>query len=247
MTLHRRSALTLLLAPAILPLLRAEALAQTDVLGGAGKLLQGFGLGQRGLSVAEVAAGLKEALSVGSGRVVSQLGKVGGFMKDPAIKIPLPGALQSVQKALSAVGAGGLANDLQARLNRAAEVASGKAKPLFLDAVQKMTFDDAVQIWKGPQDAATQYFKRQMTPGLTDTFRPEVQDGLAKAGAVKAYDKMMGRYEKLPFVPDAKADLTDYTVEKGLAGLFHYLGKEEASIRQNPGARSTELLRKVFG
>ena len=251
--MNRRRLLTFaLLAPGAL--LAGRAAAQGSLLdqargalGGLPKLPSTDGGGAGGLPVGEVAAGLKEALRVGSGRVVDRVGAKDGFNLDPAIRIPLPGPLETVRKALGRLGMGGLADDLATRMNHAAETASTKARPLFWDAIERMTLDDAMGVYNGPQDAATRYFERQMTPGLTREMTPVVDGSLKDAGAVRAYDDMMGQYRNIPLVPDAKANLVEHTVQGGLKGVFHYLGKEEAAIRQNPAARTTDLLKKVFG
>lgn len=199
------------------------------------------------LSVGEIASGLKEALQVGTGRTVSTVGVLDGFNANPEIHIPLPGTLRKVQSALEPLGMSDLADDLELKLNRAAEAAAPEARALFVDAISAMTLDDVMGIYEGPQDAATRYFQDKMTPDLTEKMRPIVMDTMAEAGAVKAYDDMMAPYQALPLMPDVKADVTDYTVGKALEGLFHILAKEEAAIRQNPTARTTALLQKVFG
>ena len=198
------------------------------------------------LTQGEMGDGLKEALRVGTETVVAQLGKTDGFNADKAIHIPLPGQLATVQKALKAAGYSSLVDDLELKLNRAAEQATPKAKALFVDAIAAMTIQDAQKILSGPDDAATQYFRKSMGPGLATEMKPIVDSTLAEAGAVQAYDAMMGQYKALPFMPDAKANLTDYVVEKGMDGIFHYVAKEEAAIRTNPAARTTDLLKKVF-
>jgi hypothetical protein len=199
------------------------------------------------LSNTEIGAGLKEALTVGSERVVDQLGRPDGFNADSNIHIPLPASLDKVQSALRAAGLSSTLDDLELRLNRAAEAATPKAKKLFVQAIQEMTLDDVQGIYNGPQDAATRYFQKKMSAPLTKEMQPVVQESLSQVGAVQSYDTVMGKYKALPFVPDAKADLTGYVVDKGLAGIFHYIAVEEASIRQNPAKRSTELLQRVFG
>ncbi len=229
-------------------LLLAVAGVQADWFSTGKDLLESFGSSDAGssLSEGEIGSGLKEALTVSTVAVVSRLGTVGGFNDDPAIHIPLPGSLKNVQKTLNSLGMGGMLDDLELRLNRAAELATPKAKKLFLDAITDMTLEDVRGILNGPDDAATRYFQRKMTPGLIKEMRPIVDDSLAEAGAVKAYDKTMGQYNNLPFVPDAKANLTDYVLEKGTDGIFHYIAEEEAAIRNNPAKRTTELLQKVF-
>lgn len=215
-------------------------------------LLKGLGSGDAGgagasLGRDEIAAGLKEALKVGSDTVVSQLGTRDGFNGDPAVRIPLPQTLVVVRQALEPFGMGDLLVDLETRLNRAAEAATPKAKALFVDAISDMTLADARKIYDGPDDAATRYFQSKMSSPLAREWQPVVQDSLADVGALKVYEQAIGEYAKVPFVPDARANLTEHVIEKGLAGLFHYLAKEEAAIRNNPVKRSTELLQKVFG
>ncbi len=198
------------------------------------------------LSVGEIEAGLREALKVGTRNVVKRVGAVDGFNMDPTIHIPLPESLQSMQSALGTIGLGNMLDDVELRLNRAAEVAAPRARKLFVDAIAQMTVEDAKRIYDGPDDAATQYFKGKMSPQLAQAMRPVVDNSLAKVGAIQSYDAAMGKYRGLPFVPDVKADLTDYVVGKGMDGIFHYLALEEAQIRKDPARRTTELLQRVF-
>jgi len=203
------------------------------------------------LSNTDIIRGLKEALNIGSTNVVSQLGVVNGFNADPNIKIPLPDTLQKVDNALSAIGMNSLTNDLETRLNRAAEAATPKAKALFLSAIQNMTINDAKGILNGPQDAATQYLRRAMGPQLSQEMQPIIQNTLAQAGAIQAYDQVVGRYEQIPFVSNlagnSKTQLNDYVTDKALDGIFFYVAREEAAIRANPAKRTSEILQKVFG
>jgi len=199
------------------------------------------------LSTSEVGSGLKEALAVGAGNVVGRLGRTDGFNADPRAHIPLPDAMRRAQSAMRAVGMSGMADDLELRLNRAAEAATPKAKALLLDAISTMTLDDAMRIYNGPQDSATRYFEGRTRKPLAGEFRPVVDDALADAGAVQLYDQVTGRMQGVPMVPDLKTDLTGYVVDKALDAVFHYLGQEEASIRANPAARTTDLLKRVFG
>lgn len=203
--------------------------------------------GQSALSVDNIAAGLKDALRVGSETVVTQLGKPDGFNADPAIHIPLPENFKTVRDTLNKIGMSSMLDDLELRLNRAAEVATPKAKALFLQSIKEMTLDDAMGIYKGPDDAATKYFQSKMSQPLTETMHPIVETSLSQVGAVQSYDNVIGKYRSLPFVPDVKADLTNYVTEKGMDGIFHYLAREEAAIRQNPAKRTTDLLKSVFG
>lgn len=224
--------------------------AQSGWLDKAGKLYEELG-GNEGASAAisneEIAAGLKEALHVGTDHVVGRLGAVDGFNTDPLVHIPLPDSLKKVQSTLSAVGMSAMMDDLELRLNRAAEVATPEAKRLFLESIQDMTLEDVRRIYEGPSDAATRYFQAKMSAPLADKMIPIVNNSLSQVGAIRVYDDAIDRYQAIPFVPDVKADLTGYVVDKGMDGIFFYLAREEASIRQDPASRTTDLLRKVFG
>lgn len=199
------------------------------------------------LSVAQITAGLKEALNIGSNNVVSQLSKKGGFNLDPKIRIPLPETLQKVDSALKPIGMSYLTEDLQNRMNGAAEAATAEALPLFVSAIQKMTIDDARSILSGRQDAATEYLRKTMGAELSQKIQPIVASALTQAGAVKAYDNVVGQYEKMPFMPDVKANMNDFVTQKAMDGIFYYVAREEAAIRENPARRTTDLLRTVFG
>ena len=199
------------------------------------------------LSDSDIAGALKDALTVGSENVVSQLSAPGGFNADPKIHIPLPDSLQTVQETMNKFGMGSALNNLELKLNEAAEAATEKAKPLFIDAIKQLTWDDVKNILNGPDDAATQYFKGKMSAPLSDEMRPVVESSLNQVGAIKSYDNVMGKYKKLPLVPDVQADLTQHVLNKGIDGIFYYLALEEGKIRNDPAKRTTELLRKVFG
>lgn len=228
----------------------STSFAQTNWLQQGKDLLGGFGKSspaETQLTTGEIGAGLKDALRVGTETVVKQLGKSDGFNSDPTIHIPLPESLVTVQSTLQKFGMSSLLDDLELRLNRAAEVATPKAKALFWQAISEMTLEDVRAVYDGPDDSATKYFQGKMSHPLAAEMRPIVDDSLAEVGAIQSYDNMMGQYRSLPFVPDVKADLTAYVIEKGMDGLFFYIAKEEAAIRQNPVKRTTALLQKVFG
>lgn len=214
-----------------------------DWLGGVGKQVADG----NALTTDELTAGLKDALRVGTENVVERLGRIDGFNADPRIHIPLPQSLVTVQSTLSSLGMAQMLDELELRLNRAAEAATPEAKRLFWKGVEEMTLEDVKGIYSGPDDAATQYFRRKMSSQLAREMRPIVDQTLAEVGAVATYDQIMGRYRTLPFVPDVRADLTDYVVERGMDGIFYYLGREEAAIRTDPAKRTTELLQRVFG
>ena len=237
----------------------AMALALTGCVpqatGGGDLLQQALGVGwppttataARPMTTADIAGGLKEALRVGTERVVLQVGRTDGYNADPAIHIPLPDDLRQVHDVLSRIGLGQMTADLELRLNRAAERAAPEARDVFWQAIAEMTLDDVHGIWRGPDDAATQYFRGKMTGPLTRRMTPIVLDAMSDVGVVRAFDRMMDGYRDVPFVPDVKADLTAYAVERALDGMFHYIAQEEAAIRRNPAERTTELLQRVFG
>ncbi|MEL7029794.1 MAG: DUF4197 domain-containing protein [Pseudomonadota bacterium] len=203
------------------------------------------------LTETEAVDGLKEALSVGSVRVIDQVGVAGGYLDDPNIRVPLPGFLGNAQGALSRIGMSGLLDDLEVRLNRAAEAAAPQAKNLFSNAISEMSVDDALGIVRGPDDSATRYFQEKMTPGLKGAFRPIVETQLEGAGAIEAFDNVVDRYDRIPLAPSlgdsAKSDLVDHGVDAGLDGIFFYLAQEEAAIRNEPVKRTTDILKRVFG
>ncbi len=199
-----------------------------------------------GLSSSEISTGLRDALRIGTQQVVAQLGVRDGFNLDPKAHISLPGALGRVDRALSSIGMGGLTEDLELRLNRAAEVATPKAKALFLKAIQEMTITDAKNILTGPDDAATSYLRKTMGGDLEKEMQPIIKNALASAGAVQAYDSVMGQYAQIPFMPDVKANLNGYVTDKAMDGIFYYVAQEEAAIRKDPVKRTTDILKKVF-
>ena len=195
----------------------------------------------------EIAEGLREALGVGAGRVVDTLGVEDGFNASTDVHIPLPRKLRKVQEMLEPLGLGRHGEKLELRLNRAAEAAMPRARALFWSAIEEMTLDDVRAIYDGPDDAATQYFRTKMSEPLAGEMKPIVDEELANVGAIRSYDRMMGEYDDIPFVPDVKSDLTNHVLKRAIDGVFLYLGREEAAIRQDPAKRTTEILQRVFG
>lgn len=252
-TRTRRKALMVSMAAVTLVATSHTALAQSDFFKRGGELLRqipGAGSSQsspaRGLSDADIGAGLREALKVGAQRVVGQVGTVDGYNGDPRIHLPLPKSLATVQSTLSRVGLSGMMGDLELKLNRAAEAAAPEARAVFWNAVDQMTLNDVREIHNGPDDAATRFFERTMTPDLKTRMRPIVDQSLAEVGAVRSYGAAISRYKNIPFVPDVKADLSNHVLELGLQGIFLYLAEEEKAIRENPAKRTTDLLQRVF-
>jgi hypothetical protein len=199
------------------------------------------------LSLGEIAAGLREALRVGSSRVVAQIGRPDGFYGDANIRIPLPADLQKARELSAKLGLDRSFVELEELLNRAAEKAAPLARELFWQAIAEMSLDDVQQIFRGPDDAATRYFERKMTPQLARALRPVVEATLDQVGVVRQFKQVLREYRKIPFAPRLEADLTGYVLEKEMAGIFYYLAREEAAIRRDPLKRSTEILRRVFG
>lgn len=204
------------------------------------------GINKKSLTEQDIAAGLKEALSVGAQRVVSQVGSKNGYLKDELIHIALPKDLQKVHNTLNKIGLGRYTTELEVKMNRAAEIAAPKAKKLFISAIKDMRWQDVKAIYDGKNDAATQYFKKKMTPTLKRMMKPVIDQTLAEVGLVKSYKHAMKQYHSIPFVPRVNSDLTGYVMDKGVNGIFYYLAKEESAIRKDPAKRTTELLRRVF-
>lgn len=199
------------------------------------------------LTIADISAGLKQALTVGSGHVVNQLGQENGYNGDPLIRIPLPTTLVRARDVAAKVGLQGSFDSLENRLNEAAEQAVPKARSLFVNSIRQMTLDDARGILQGPDDAATQFFARTMGGALSDAMRPIIDNSLSQVGAVSGFRQLLASYRQIPFAPPVEADLTSHVLEKGLDGIWHYMAKEEKEIRNNPVKRTTELLQRVFG
>ncbi|GAB4181603.1 MAG: DUF4197 domain-containing protein [Thalassobaculales bacterium] len=222
---------------------------------GQGRTVPGQAAPAGGYTDAQADGALREALKLGAQRTVGRVGRSDGYLKDPAIKVPLPGFLATARSGLAMAGASGLLDDLETRMNRAAEQAAPKALDIVTDAITRMTVSDARGIITGPKDAATQYLKRTTGQPLASAFRPVVDRTLSDAGAVQAYAAAtrsigggaLGALGGAAGGGSAGFDLTGFVVEKALDGLFHYIAAEEAAIRSNPAARSTELLKSVFG
>lgn len=199
------------------------------------------------LDEATVAAGLRQALEVGSRRASQTLSREGGFSQSPALHIPLPGALDDLASTLRSLGFGSQVDRLELQMNRAAEAAVAEAAPVFASAARSMTLSDAFAILQGPPDAATRYFQQQTSGALRSRFAPIVRDGMEEVGLYRAYRDLAAQYDRIPFKTTPAPDLEAYITDAALDGLWLELAKEEARIRADPAARSTELLRRVFG
>ncbi|HAN39503.1 MAG TPA: DUF4197 domain-containing protein [Chitinophagaceae bacterium] len=199
-----------------------------------------------GLTQEDVAEGLKQALSQGVNRGTSQLASVDGFLKNAAVKVLLPPELQQVEQSLRKLGMGNLVDDAITSMNRAAEDAAGQAAPIFINAIKQMTIQDGFAILKGSDTSATSYLRNKTTAPLTDAFRPVIQGSLEKVGATKYWTTMINAYNKVSF-KKVNPDLAGYVTDKALYGVFYQVAQEEVNIRKNPVARTTDLLKKVFG
>ena len=217
-----------------------------DIWKKANQKAQSANLSGAGLSTDKITAGLKEALAVSTGKAVATTGKPDGFLKNEAIKILLPDKLRSVGKGMRLLGMGSQVDELEVGMNRAAEQAAPQAKQIFLSAVTKMTFDDARKILSGGDTAATEYFKGQTSAQLTTAFKPIVHKAMVNVGVIKQYNAMMQNSVAGPLGAQ-NFNLDDYVVGKTLDGLFYMLGQEEKKIRKDPVARTTSLLKEVFG
>jgi len=196
----------------------------------------------------EVVEGLRQALSVGVQRAIDHLGRDGGFLDAAEVKIPLPDGLGKVEKTLRAIGQDGLADEFVVTMNRAAESAVPETAGIFVDAIKSLSLEDAKGILQDPDDAATRYFREQSEASLTRAILPIVEDATAKTGVTAAYKKLTGGVALLGQLSDSDSlDIDGYVTRKALDGLFLKLAEEEKLIRQDPLARSTELLKKVFG
>ncbi len=203
--------------------------------------------GDKPLTTDEVGAGLKEALINGISKGSDLVSQMDGYFKNPEIKIPFPPDVKKVEDRLRQIGLGGEVDKFVMTLNRGAEDAAKEAKPIFIAAIKQMTIDDAWAILRGEPDAATQYLKRTTSPQLKEKFKPVIQASLDKVNATKYYGEIINRYNSIPLVQKVNPDLNEYATDLAMQGLFTMIAKEEKNIRQDPVARTTELLKRVFG
>jgi Protein of unknown function (DUF4197) len=198
------------------------------------------------LSAKEVASGLKEALTKGVSKGSDEVSKQDGYLKNPEIKIPFPSEVKQVESTLRKIGMDEQVDKFIVSLNRAAEDAAKEARPIFVSAIKQMTIEDAWSILKGEDDAATKYLNKTTSSQLKDKFKPIIKASLDKVNATKYYKELITAYNKVPMVKKVNPDLDQYATDKATDGLFVMIAKEEKNIRENPGARTTELLKKVF-
>ncbi len=194
----------------------------------------------------DIAGGLKEALNNGISKQVVKLTATDGFFKNEAVKILLPEELKKVDKGLRDIGLSKLADEGLKVLNRAAEDAVKEATPIFIDAITGMTFTDAKNILMGNESSATSYLKSSTSTALYGKFNPVIKSSFAKVGADKVWTTIITKYNSIPLVKKVNPDLTDYTTNKALEGVFKMVAVEEKSIRTNISSRTSDLLKQVF-
>ena len=199
------------------------------------------------LSNEEASNGLKAALIQGAGKAVNKLGAVDGFLGNKLVKIPLPDSLNKAEKAIRMFGMGKQADELVLKMNRAAEAAVPEAKALLVDSVKKMSLSDAKSILTGPEDSATQYFKRTTSLPMGEKFLPIVKKATENVQLAQQYNKFAEMGSKYGLVKKEDVNLEQYVTQKTLDGVYLMMAKEEAAIRKDPIGQASSLIKKVFG
>jgi hypothetical protein len=202
---------------------------------------------QTKISDLDIIKGLKEALSIGTSNAIKQLGKENGYLNNLKVKIPMPKHLRGVEKTLRFLRRNKLADDFVAAMNHAAEKAVVEAIDIFVDSIKQMTFEDGRQILFGADDAATQFFRRTSEKKLFEKFLPIVKTFTESVGVTSSYKRMIEKVPITALTGKEKFDLDEYVTQKALDGLFLIIADEELKIRKNPVARTTDILRKIFG
>ncbi len=231
--------------PFVLWLILLSSCSSTQVNQTLGEVNKALELEQP-LSTAEVGEGLKEALIKGISTGSDLASQLDGYFKNPEIKIPFPPEAKKVEDKLRQLGFDKDVDRFIMTLNRGAEEAAKEAKPIFITAIKSMTIQDAWGILKGEEDAATQYLKRTTSPQLKEKFMPVIRNALSRVNATKYYGDIVNTYNQIPFVQDVNPNLDEYATDKAMEGLFILIANEEKAIRQNPAARTTYLLKRVF-
>lgn len=200
-----------------------------------------------GLTEGDAAQGIVEALIQGTTRGVQTVSKTDGYFGNPEIKIPFPPEALAIEKSLRSIGLGKKVNEAVLSINRAAEQAALEAKPIFINAIKNMTISDAIGIVRGNDDSATRYLEKHTSDELSIKFQPVIRTSLDKVQATKYWADIMNSYNAIPFVDKINPNLTEYVTNKALDGLFIMIAKEELAIRKDPVARTSDILKKVFG
>ncbi|MFZ9643216.1 MAG: DUF4197 domain-containing protein [Candidatus Methylopumilus sp.] len=206
-----------------------------------------FALGLADISNQDATAGLKDALTQAAGSAVAKLGVTDGFFGNAKVKIPLPSSMKKIEKGMRMLGMGKQADELTLKMNRAAEAAVPEAKALLIDAVKKMSVQDAAAILSGGDDAATQYFKKTTSAPLAEKFLPIVKKATSDVQLAQQYNQFAQAAANFGLVQKDQANLDQYVTQKALDGLYLMMADEEKAIRKNPLGASTSLIKKVFG
>jgi Protein of unknown function (DUF4197) len=206
-----------------------------------------FNSKSKGLTEKDAADGIKEALINGTGESVKLVSVLNGYWGNPEIKIPFPSEAKEVESKLRTIGMGNKVDEFNESMNRAAEKAAGEAKTIFIAAIKGMTVRDAINIVKGADNAATMYLKNTTSPELIEKFQPIIKTSLDNVNATRYWSDLITIYNKIPMVRKMNPNLTQYVTQKAIDGLFIMIAKEELKIRKDPMARTSELLKKVFG
>lgn len=199
------------------------------------------------LSNSDIIKGLKEALTKGSDKSTTNASAVDGFYKNALIKVPFPPDIVAVEKRLRSMGMGSMVDQFILKLNRTAEDATKKAAPIFVSAITNMTVTDGMAILKGSNNAATNYLNQKTSTQLTSSMSPVVQQSLNNVQLLKYWTPLATKYNAIPGIKKVNPDLSKYVTQRTIDGLFKLIAKEEEQIRLNPAARTTDLLKQVFG
>jgi hypothetical protein len=201
----------------------------------------------KGLTEKDAADGIKEALVNGTSESVKLVSVLDGYLGNPEIKIPFPPEAKEMESKLRTIGMGKKVDEFNVSMNRAAEKAASDAKPIFIAAIKGMTIKEAINIVKGANNAATMYLKNTTSPELKNKFQPVIKTSLDNVNATKYWGDLITIYNKIPLVKKMNPNLTEYVTDKAINGLFIMIAREELKIRKDPMARTSELLKKVFG
>lgn len=219
----------------------------TTLVAGLALSASAFALSLADLTQSDASGGLKDALIQGAQVAVRQLGAPGGFSDNPQVRIELPGNLGKAARTMKMMGMGAQVEQLETSMNQAAEAAVPQAQALLVEAVKKMTVEDAKGILAGPQDSATQYLNRSSREQIRTRFLPIVKQATDRVGLAQQYNAFAGQAASFGVIDAKNANIESYVTEQALDGLFTMIAKQEASIRQNPAAAATSLAKKVFG
>jgi hypothetical protein len=218
--------------------------SDAQILKNAKKLLNAA---PKGFTEQDAANAIKEALVNGTGESVKVVSMLNGYWGNPEIKIPFPPEAKEMESKLRAIGLGKKVDEFNESMNRAAEKAAAEAKTIFVAAIKGLTVKDAINIVKGENNAATMYLKNTTSPELNSKFQPVIKTSLDNVSATKYWTDLVTAYNKIPLVKKQNPNLTEYVTDKAINGLFVMIAKEELKIRKDPVARTSELLKKVFG